>query len=234
MINSGQQYDKAAAIVRSRIYGLLAAGFREMTQGHFHELSSHYVSDWRLSVEYLANGEELFGSHIDALAKALAGASFDGMYQEYSRLFLPAGNMAVSPYEMELMKDTPQHSMTIQAELADVAGFYNAFGLDTASGSPERVDNIATELEFMHVMALKEAVASDEDSQDHLEIVFQAEQKFVRDHLGRWITRLNDGIKNNGSSVFYSALGEMLCVWMELDSAFLLDGSENGVSPTLH
>jgi TorA maturation chaperone TorD len=228
------EYDKAAALLRSRIYGLLAAGFAEMTKERFDKLCQHYVADWRQSASFMTNGEGLLGSHIDRLAEVLADANYDALYQDFSRLFLATGNMAVSPHEMEMMKDTPQHSMTIQAELADVAGFYHAFGMDTSGGNPERVDNIATELEFMHVMALKEAVASDEESHDHLEIVFQAEQKFVREHLGRWVTRLNDGIRTNGSSVFYSALGDMLCVWMDVEEAFLFEGCQGGVSPTLH
>lgn len=70
--------------------------------------------------------------------------------------------------------------------LADVAGFYRAFGLEPCEAQRERPDHIAVELEFMHVLALKEAYGLAHGLAEEAEVCGQAETDFLRDHLGRW------------------------------------------------
>ncbi len=70
--------------------------------------------------------------------------------------------------------------------LADVAGFYRAFGLDTSEARRERPDHIAVELEFMHALALKEAYALAHDWGEKVDICRDTQAGFLRDHLGRW------------------------------------------------
>lgn len=70
--------------------------------------------------------------------------------------------------------------------LADVAGFYRAFGLEPCQVQRERPDHIAVELEFMHVLARKEAYALMHQWMEHANLCCDAEVSFLRDHLGRW------------------------------------------------
>ena len=70
--------------------------------------------------------------------------------------------------------------------LADVAGFYRAFGLEPCEAKRERPDHIAVELEFMHALALKEAYALAHDWGEKADICCEAQTGFLRDHLGRW------------------------------------------------
>jgi len=70
--------------------------------------------------------------------------------------------------------------------LADVAGFYRAFGLEPCEAKRERPDHIAVELEFMHALALKEAYALAHDWGEKADICREAQTGFLRDHLGRW------------------------------------------------
>jgi hypothetical protein len=71
--------------------------------------------------------------------------------------------------------------------LADLAAFYRAFALEIADDAGERPDHLCVELEFMAVLAAKEAWALEHQlDADALAVVRDAQKKFLREHLGRW------------------------------------------------
>lgn len=71
--------------------------------------------------------------------------------------------------------------------LADLAAFYRAFGLEVTEDAGERHDHICLELEFMCVLAAKEAYALDQRlDAGQLAQCRDAQRKFLREHLGRW------------------------------------------------
>lgn len=72
-------------------------------------------------------------------------------------------------------------------EMADIAGFYRAFGFEVGAEQRERPDYLATELEFLYVLSLKEAYAAEQGIEEHIEVCVEARRAFLRDHLGRWI-----------------------------------------------
>jgi TorA maturation chaperone TorD len=61
-------------------------------------------------------------------------------------------------------------------KLADVAGFYAAFELTPATARPDMEDHIAAELEFMSVLALKEAYAGAEELPGGLTVTRDAKE----------------------------------------------------------
>lgn len=79
------------------------------------------------------------------------------------------------------------HEYRQSQELADIAGFYRAFGFENGGGIRERPDYLPTELEFMHTLTLKEAAAREAGQAEHVEICVDAQRKFLRDHLAHWL-----------------------------------------------
>jgi TorA maturation chaperone TorD len=79
------------------------------------------------------------------------------------------------------------HEFRQSQELADIAGFYRAFGFQTGGTVRERPDHLAAELEFMYLLALKEAYAAANSMPEQVEICVDAQRKFLQDHLARWI-----------------------------------------------
>jgi hypothetical protein len=75
--------------------------------------------------------------------------------------------------------------MTFQ--MADVAGFYRAFGFEV---SGERPDHIVPELEFLALLLLKEAHARITGEADGAEVCATARSKFMAEHLGLWLPSL--------------------------------------------
>lgn len=71
--------------------------------------------------------------------------------------------------------------------LADVAGFYRAFGLEVSADVGERLDHVTVEAEFLYVLLAKEVAALCEANQEGAEICRDARQKFFQEHVGWWL-----------------------------------------------
>lgn len=95
------------------------------------------------------------------------------------------------PYETEI--GMPNEFSQSQ-ELADIAGFYHAFGFRVGGKVRERPDYLATELEFMGLLALKQAYAAQQGDMEHEQICSLAQASFLRDHLGCWISLFADAV----------------------------------------
>lgn len=101
---------------------------------------------------------------------------------QYHRLF--SGMERCSPHETEY---GPGRSVRKAVELADIAGFYRAFGLAIDSTDPEMVDHVSLEFDFLAHVAFKERYALLQGWPEKAEICSKAYRSFWADHLGRWV-----------------------------------------------
>ena len=80
----------------------------------------------------------------------------------------------------------PVSARNAAERLADLAAFYHAFGLEVAEDAGERHDHLCLELEFMCVLAAKEAYAHEHQlDAEQLAQCRDAQKTFLREHLGR-------------------------------------------------
>lgn len=90
-------------------------------------------------------------------------------------------------------------------ELADISGFYKAFGfgLSESCEQLEMPDHLAVECEFYALLIAKEVHALGQGALESAEIVLDARKKFLQDHLGRYPQAI---VKRPGVSAdpFYS------------------------------
>ncbi len=100
------------------------------------------------------------------------------------------------------------------ARLADIAGFYAAFGVAPAASQPDMEDHVAAELEFMSILALKEAYARGEAHAEGLEVTRGAESAFLADHLGCWAAVFAEALRRATPLPFYTAAAELLAAWV--------------------
>lgn len=107
----------------------------------------------------------------------------DDIKSEYLSIF-DVGR-TISPYETEYMTEKLSRK---PFELADIAGFYTAFGLSVTEGmrNKEALDHISIELEFMAILAWKELCALENGEEENVEIVKDAKLKFFQEHLAKW------------------------------------------------
>ena len=96
------------------------------------------------------------------------------------------------------------------AVLADLAGFYRAFGYPFESGTGEKPDHIAVELQFVSFMFAKEAHALASGDTDTADVVSGARVMFLSDHLALWVTAIADSLKQRAAGSGYDLAGELL------------------------
>jgi TorA maturation chaperone TorD len=105
--------------------------------------------------------------------------------------------------------------------MADVAGFYRAFGVKV-DPSGDRVDHIAAELEFMNLLAVKESIALQQEGEgEHAHVCRDASRSFLRDHLGRWVRTFAEKLGDEGADPFYAEAGAFLSLWVAYDAVCL-------------
>ena len=88
------------------------------------------------------------------------------------------------PYETLFGND---HVFAQSHVMGDIAGFYKAFGVELSKDVHERLDHLSVELEFMHFLTYKESYSRCHDGMDKTDIVVDAQKKFIRNHIGRWV-----------------------------------------------
>jgi len=129
-------------------------------------------------------------SHLDQGTTELSGHFHSSEYEHFLDDYVAAfGHAARGPCPLnEIEYGELKADPLIQPHrLADLAAFYHAFGLEPAANAHERMDHICFELEFMAVLALKEAYALEHrHSAEQLEACHHAQRDFLREHLGRW------------------------------------------------
>lgn len=116
----------------------------------------------------------------EALREALLATPVELLAATHNQLF--AGEVPCSPYETEYEFD----AFAKARQLADIAGFYRAFGLKVATEDAAPADFIATELDFMSHLAIKQAYADVNGWEDRTAVTRETQRAFLEDHLGHW------------------------------------------------
>ncbi len=124
----------------------------------------------------------------------------------YDRLFGHTTRGRVCPYETEFGAD---HLFLQSQQLADIMGYFMAFGLLPKEDVGERVDHIAVQWEFMEFLSEKEAVASLRDDLDMLEETRKAYRSFLRDHLSRFGRAFARTLETEAPGSLYEMLGRL-------------------------
>ncbi|WP_298867032.1 molecular chaperone [uncultured Gimesia sp.] len=141
---------------------------------------------------------------------------------EYERTFGLLVSNACPTHETEYL----DNKLTFQLSntLADINGFYEAFGLSTSDQFPERQDHIVLELEFMACLLGLVRQAREDNSNggdEHLKICQYAQQRFLKEHLARWAPAFAKLLSRENPNGFYDAVGVFLSAFIPAERALL-------------
>lgn len=114
--------------------------------------------------------------------------------EERMQTFGPTLGQAHPPYSTEYEADS---GFRKEQELADIGGFYAAWGVTLADDVHERADHFGIEADFLAFMALKEAIALIEAGASEVELVRSAIQRFAGQYVApgarEFAVRLDSG-----------------------------------------
>lgn len=170
----GTVSDPRSAAARAAVYRYLALAFADPTAGAADALA------WQWPLAEAALSE--LGLATDGTASGVADDA--ALKRAHLAVFGHAVSKDCPPYGSEYGQ---AHIFEKTQTLADVAGFYRAFGLALAEGVHDRPDHIALELEFMEFLCLKQALAeAGAHGPERIAFCAKAQRQFLDDHLGFW------------------------------------------------
>ncbi len=198
------------ATAHSQVYAFLAQGFADPNAATLAWLRQA-VHTAETALAMIGGTESRMA--LAALHREIDGLDGDGLFAAHHRVFGHGVSGDCPPYEGEYGHP---HIFQKTQSLADNAGFLLAFGLAPAPGLTDRLDHIAVELEFLHVLAAKEAYAlAQGHGEERLAIVRDAMRKYFGQHLGRWAPAFAARLESKAQGGPYAALARLLAAFVE-------------------
>lgn len=145
------------------------------------------------------------------VAAALAPHSAESLAAEHTRIFTTGFAAPATETAYELDKAARR-----SAELADINGFYRAFGF--ALASPVEADGLVAELEFLSHLLHMRLHAEATGKGEGVEICGSAYRAFLTDHVGRWVETFVMRLDETDSS-FYRTVGRLLAALVAAEVA---------------
>lgn len=217
--------DARSAGARSVVYKALAEGFDYPTEDGFGFARHGKVAAiLRQAVLEAGFGQE---TEIEAALQLLDDAARDlgttvrliDLEVEFNRLFAPTDvELRCPPFESVIRELGLGEKVN---NLADVMGFYRAWGLDVSDERQEFPDNIVTELEFLHFLAYKELNAIQLNEQEHAERTNESQRSFMQDHASLWIGRFCERVAQTTECDWYRGLARFTQAFVAADGARL-------------
>lgn len=239
-------YDPALNRARQVLYRFTAIAFLDPRRGAWEELqnarrdglvdqaAAMLREEPAARVVELARGE-LPIENLDptSIWERLPSAA-DEFNQVYEQTFGLVVSPACPPYETEYIPS--KLSFQRSQALADVSGFYTAFGWMPSRETPERHDHLTLELEFMASLIAMERQAFESDHSDrveHAETCLAAQRRFVAEHLSWWTPAFARLLAREVAGGFYATAGEFLVALVACERAlFNLPALEREAVPS--
>jgi DMSO reductase family type II enzyme chaperone len=193
------------ATARSNTYQFLALALSAPDTALFGQLNNLHPH-LETSLEVLDDEECLAAA--ETVGTVLETLTFDDWHTSYLRCFGHTISKDCPPYETEYGQT---HIFRKSQNLADIVGFYRAFGVDLAPDLNDRWDHVSVELEFMQLLCLKEAYALQQDhAPESCTLCRDAQVKFLDQHLGRWAPGFANRLGDKTGEGLYGGIAELL------------------------
>jgi TorA maturation chaperone TorD len=166
-----------------------------------------------------------------ALLSFINSTSREKLAEAHDQIFGLVLSKECPPYESEYSSQS--FSVSRSHRMADVAGFFRAFGVEASDDHRERPDHVALELEFMSWLIAKETRAlesGEAEAEERARICHDAQKKFFTEHLGWWLPAFAMALRHKAGDKseppcapenFHTALGSVLAAFTAVERMIL-------------
>jgi DMSO reductase family type II enzyme chaperone len=218
------------AVARSFLYRLIAKAFEDPTpEGWATLTATECPQSFPAAIAALSGAFPALADAARGFVAALREEAFEEFHAAYLSAFGHAARGSCPLNEIEY-GDIKADGLFQPHRLADLAAFYHAFGLELAAEAAERHDHLCIELEFMSVLAGKEAYALEHQlDAGELALGRSAQKKFLHEHLGRWAPAFSRRLAIQAANTPLAAAAALLRAFLESECARLevAPGSED-------
>ena len=209
------------ALARAVVYRTLSIGFQAPTDERLRQVGAR--DGYRVVTAALRRLDQRAGRNqlmpAAALLAALPAPDAAALAASFWRLFGHTTRGLICACETEYGPDNGFHQ---PQQLADISGYYLAFGLRPVAASEARADHIASECEFMDFLNRKEALllthrARGAKGDETLDLTRQAARTFLRDHLGRFGRAFAASVASADGPGYFGALGHLLLAFVVVE-----------------
>lgn len=199
------------ALARSHVALLLSIGFEYPTEERFAALREELTA-LKATARFLASE---VASMLDEVRSACKGLSRGLMETGHLNVFTHVIASDCDPCETAY---TSTHLFQQAQRIADLKGFYLAFGVEPGC---ERPDHISVELEFMALLLQKEARAWQMGSRRKAAAARDAQCQFLEKHIGVWGGCFGRFLEIKGGDCPFEALARLLRAFLTAEAVEL-------------
>lgn len=143
------------------------------------------------------------------LVEAIIATPRQDLVDEYHRLFEGAVLCSIN--------ETAYIRRDKGVILADICGFYQAFGVSVRQESGEKADHFTGEAEFIAMLLVMLSAARLAGDVSREEVTSKAIRDFVDDHWGQWLLSMCERLRATAALELYAALADAIEeVWKAL------------------
>ena len=210
MINQPEALTVEPLVAKGMLYQLLAGGFAYPSAAWQQAYADGTFARALVEAAAPIRDDALAATVVHFRQRLTAGNVENcGLAEEYTFLF--AQQAQVPPYENRYLPSGPFGQ---PQGLADVGGFYAAFGFQVEGDMP---DHLGAELEFLGALCLKEAHARQQGWSEQADICHQARRRFMAEHLALWLSAFVIRLHEKARLPFYPALAKVVEVLVAMD-----------------
>ncbi len=198
------------ALARSAVYELLSLAFLYPEDGSVEQLTEKTTT---VAAQASRLGWSELEQPLQNAGSLLSELTHDALVTSYVDVFGHGVASDCPQYEGEYEQ---AHVFQKSQTLAHLNAFYAAFGVEANPDLKERTDHISVELEFMHLLTMKEAHAQlNNHGPDKVLLCRDAQKAFLEGHLAPWIKSFVKRVSRKaGGEGAYGALAHLLDVHM--------------------
>ena len=206
---------------RAAVYAALSTGFYLPDERLVWDLrEGGFVHTIRAAVAWLGPDAAAYAPDLEdlhAIGHALGARSIDEVLRdlrvEHARLFTGPGRPDVSIFESEYLDSGDGMAGRLDGpSTVQVRRWYRSAGLERATAHRDLPDHVATELEFLHLLASRESEARHEGRIHDAHQLRRDTDRFLREHPARWIPAFCRATLAAHPHRFYGALAGLLAI----------------------